>query len=120
MIRKYAPQEPNETEHSTGPGQGPFTPLGGSRGRWLAPGVPWVSTSVPSLPEADTASGESLTPGKQTPTYSKYSAAGVVLKLSLRPKLLLALPERVSEQLGLFQVLLQWVQGSSMVKEEKK
>lgn len=54
----------------------------------------------------------------RTPTYSKYSVAGVVLKVSLG--LELELPEWASEQLGLFHVLLQWTHGSSTVKDEKK
>lgn len=53
-------------------------------------------------------------------TYSKYSAAGVVPKVSLRPRPSLELLAWASEQLGLFQVLLQWIHGRSMVKEEKK
>lgn len=54
----------------------------------------------------------------RTPTYSKYSVAGVVLKVSLGPEL--GLLERASEQLGLFHVLLQWTHGSSAVKDEKR
>lgn len=53
--------------------------------------------------------------------YSKYSAAGVVAKAWLAlPGAWLALPGRASAQLGLFQLLLQCVQGSSAVKEEKR
>lgn len=51
----------------------------------------------------------------RSPTHSKYSAAGVVLV-----SLALELAARASEQWGLFQVLLQWVQGSSAVREEKR
>lgn len=80
-----------------------------------------MGTYLGALPSRSRHSTWGVTdPWEADPTYSKYSAAGVVLKLSLRPRLPLVLPERVSEQLGLFQELLQWVQGSSVVKEEKK
>lgn len=44
----------------------------------------------------------------------------MVPKVSLRPRPSLELLAWASEQLGLFQVLLQWIHGRSMVKEEKK
>ena len=59
-----------------------------------------------------------VSPDPEAPTYSKYSAAGVVLKVSLGSGL--EAGARASEQRGLFQVWLQWVQGSSVVKEEKR
>lgn len=70
----------------------------------------------PSPTRADTGA-----PGRaQTPTYSKYSAAGVVRKLWLRPGRPLALPAGSSTQRALFQVLLQWVQGRATAKDEKR
>lgn len=57
-------------------------------------------------------------PWHRTPTYSKYSVAGVVRKVWSGPELELLV--RASEQLGLFHVLLQWTHGSSTVKDEKK
>lgn len=54
----------------------------------------------------------------QGPTYSKYSAAGVVLKVLLGPWV--ELPGGMSKQLALFHVWLQRVHGSSVAKEEKK
>lgn len=54
--------------------------------------------------------------GPERPHSSKYSAAGVVLEVLLAPEL--ALRRGASgRQRGLFQVWLQCVQGSSVVKE---
>lgn len=71
--------------------------LGVSKGWWPTKERPWgPSCTISPIPE------------DLTPTYSKYSAAGVVPKVSLRPRPLPPeSPEWASEQLGLFQELLQ-------------
>lgn len=91
--------------------QGRSPPHFGSSRAGGALGVPWR----PALPSLLLQACKS-----RPPTYSKYSAAGVVPNVSLRRAPSLALPAWASEQLGLFHELLQCTQGSSTEKEAKR
>lgn len=116
---RLAHGNPRGQSGGTGQGQGPHTcEAVGAEPHVRDGGCLCVRRTPhsPSPTRADTGA-----PGRaQTPTYSKYSAAGVVRKLWLRPGRPLALPAGSSTQRALFQVLLQWVQGRATAKDEKR